>query len=86
MNDRNMFYCLQKQVESSGVYITKTLTDVLWYLDPHIDKFNARCIYLGDNVIEFRGYNDWRHQKRKEPTVRNVILNYIDLMLDISVL
>nr|XP_022308033.1 uncharacterized protein LOC111114036 [Crassostrea virginica] len=57
------------QVESSGVYITKTLTDVLWYLDPHIDKFNARCIYLGDDFIEFRGYNDWRHQKRKEPTV-----------------
>ena len=81
-----MFYCLQKQEESSGVYITKTITDVLWYLDPHIDKFIARCIYLGDDVIEFRGYNDWRHQKRKEPTVRNVILNYIDLILDISVL
>lgn len=63
-------YCFQIQVESTGVYITKMLTNVLWYLDPHIEKFNAKCIYLGDDINDFKGYNDWRHQKRKEPKVR----------------
>ncbi|XP_062607328.1 uncharacterized protein LOC134269121 [Saccostrea cucullata] len=57
------------QVGSTGVYITKTLTNVLWYLDPHIEKFNAKCIHFGDDINKFRGYNDWRHQKKKEPKV-----------------
>lgn len=67
-------YCFQIQVESTGVYIIKTLTNVLWYLDPHIEKFNAKCIYLGDDINDFRGYNDWRHQKRKEPKIRKKLL------------
>lgn len=67
-------YCFQIQVESTGVYITTTLTNVLWYLDPRIEKFNAKCIYLGDDINDFRGYNDWRHQKRKDPKIRKKLL------------
>ena len=56
---------LPSQVRGIGVQITNTLTNVLWYLDIHHDKFKQRSIFLpfGD----FQGFNDYVKQKKKRP-------------------
>lgn len=46
----------------------KTISDVLWYLDPHREAFLSRSIVFKD-FKEFQGYNDWKQQKRKKPRV-----------------
>ncbi|XP_060571418.1 uncharacterized protein LOC132729628 [Ruditapes philippinarum] len=56
------------QVETTGTYICKTLTNTLWYLDPHWEKFEQRSISCVD-FQDLRGYNNWRKLKIKEPKV-----------------
>ena len=43
------------------------LSQVLWYLDPHHEKFASRGIHLPDRFSAYRGYNDFKKKKEKEP-------------------
>lgn len=43
------------------MFIIKMFINVFWYLDLYIEKFNVKCIYLGDDINDFRGYNNWRY-------------------------
>lgn len=44
----------------------KTLSDTLWYLDPHVPKFEKRGIEFR-GFEYFRGFDDWHAQTKKEP-------------------
>lgn len=57
------------QVNTIGVTIVKTLTNALWYIDPHHMKFENRGIIIPEFFSQFKDYNDWRVQKKKEPMV-----------------
>jgi hypothetical protein len=57
------------QVETVGLNVVKTLTNVLWYIDPHHHKFHDRGIKLPKTFSSFEGYNNWHVQKKKEPMV-----------------
>lgn len=43
----------------------KTLSDTLWYLDPHVPKFEKRGIEFR-GFENFRRFNDWRAQTKKK--------------------
>lgn len=54
------------QVESTGHIIVKTLTNALWYIDPHIEKFQSRGIKVLPTMFQnCRGFNDWKAHKKK---------------------
>ncbi|WAR08378.1 hypothetical protein MAR_018336 [Mya arenaria] len=47
-----------------GILIINTLTDVCWFLDPFIERFEKRCINI-PKVWKFHGFRDWRSQHKK---------------------
>ena len=51
----------------TGVNFIGKLAQTLWYLDPHHDKFANRGIHLPDRFSAYKGYNDYKKKKEKEP-------------------
>jgi hypothetical protein len=47
--------------------VVSDLTNTLWYLDPYYEKLSERCCHAPELFKKFKGYNDWRAQKRKAP-------------------
>ena len=45
----------------------KKLSQTLWYIDAHHDKFRDRSIPLPARFASFRGYNDYKKKREKEP-------------------
>ncbi|CAH3147064.1 unnamed protein product [Pocillopora meandrina] len=70
---------------TKGVAFFKKLTNIAWYLDPHIPKFIERSLKMPklimglyddiDNVAlatspqSFIGYNDWKGKKKARPQI-----------------
>lgn len=54
-------------VESTSVEFVHKLSQVLWYLDAHHEKFSSRTIQIPDHFSQFHGYNDFKRKKEKEP-------------------
>ncbi len=52
--------------------IVATLVDVLWYLDPHRERFKERSIHLP--FSQFNNYYDWKAQKKPKPVVKSADL------------
>ena len=50
-----------------GAAFTHKLTQCLWYLDPHHQKFVNRGIALPVRFNSFQGYNDYKRKKEREP-------------------
>ena len=48
---------------------------ILWYLDPHHQKFLARGIHIPSMFESFHGYNDYKRKKEKEPRLSADTLN-----------
>ena len=61
------------QLETVGNKVVSTLTDTLWYLDPHHEKLKSRAISIPQMFSKFTGYYDWKRQKKKAPIVRNYV-------------
>ena len=49
---------------------------MLWYLDPHHDKFTSRSIHIPEIFLAFRGYNDYKKKKEKEPQLSSESLKH----------
>lgn len=56
-------------VNTTGKNIISSLSNVLYYLDPHHGKFLARGLKIPPRFAEFQGYNQWQSHKHKEPKV-----------------
>ena len=55
--------------------VLSTLTDVLHYCDPHIEKFEQCSGSLPQIFSGLRGFNLWQESKRKLPEVNCGLLN-----------
>ena len=53
--------------KQTGSNFVHKLTQALWYIDPHHSKFVGRGIHLPDRFSMYRGYNDFKKKKEKEP-------------------
>jgi len=51
----------------TGIGFFKKLAQALWYLDPHHSKFCDRGIHVPDLFSMYKGYNDFKRKKEKEP-------------------
>ena len=51
----------------TGSNFIHKLTQALWYIDPHHNKFAERGIHLPDCFSVYQGYNDYKKKKEKEP-------------------
>ena len=45
-------------VDTIGERFLKQLTNILWYLDSHHQKFSSRSIHLPKEFSDFQGFND----------------------------
>ena len=57
------------QVESTRAAIVRILPNALWFIDPHHEKLRSRGVVIPEMFSLFIGYNDWKAQKKKAPTV-----------------
>ena len=57
------------QAETLGKTVVNTLTNVLWYLDPYLERLQARGISLPDQLKPFAGYRNLKSQHKKIPPV-----------------
>ena len=66
---------LPMQVNVLGTKVVTTITDVLWYLDGHHEKFERRSYPIPELFQKFSGFRDYKKAKRKKPMVgiRNLI-------------
>lgn len=72
------------QVNSVGRNILTTLSNTLWYINPHLDKLGTRGIICPEIFSHLQGYHDWKTQKKKEPVISAEVLKFhIDGMTDI---
>ena len=53
-------------VDSIGERFVKQLTNTLWYLDSHHQKFSSRNIRLPKEFNSFQGFNNWKRKKIKQ--------------------
>ncbi|XP_052799298.1 uncharacterized protein LOC128230910 [Mya arenaria] len=60
--------CFNEKQKDVGMLIINTLTDVCWFLDPFIERFEKRCINI-PKVWKFHGFRDWRSQHKKPPQI-----------------
>jgi hypothetical protein len=54
------------QLDTVGKSVVQTLTNALWYIDPHVQKLFSRGIQLPALFAEFQGFNDWKAKKQKD--------------------
>ncbi|CAG2219397.1 PIP5K [Mytilus edulis] len=58
------------QVNTTGQSIVKTLSNALWYIDPHMLKFQNRGIKILPAFFKnCHGFNNWKVHKKKEPMI-----------------
>ncbi|KAK6189772.1 hypothetical protein SNE40_001768 [Patella caerulea] len=69
------------QVKTVGVTVVQTITNVLWFIDPHLEKFCSRGIGISGMFAGLNGFNDHKAQKKKPP-----VCNCSDLDLHIAAL
>ena len=62
-------------VDTIGENFVRQLSNTLWYLDPHHEKFLSRSIHLPSELDKFQGFNDWRRKKIKQPTLSSADLD-----------
>ena len=62
-------------VSTIGVRLVTKLSKCLWYIDPHWDKLVSRGVHMPVRFARFRGYNDFRQQKRKVTQLCSSVLN-----------
>ena len=62
-------------VETIGKKCVKVLCGVLWYLDPHHNRFKDRSLALPACFEKFQGYNDWKKKKEKCPQLSQAELD-----------
>ena len=53
--------------KQTGSNFVHKLTQALWYIDPHHSKFVEHGIQLPDCFSMYKGYNDFKRKKEKEP-------------------
>ena len=53
--------------KQTGSNFVHKLTQALWYIDSHHSKFVERGIHLPDCFSMYKGYNDFKRKKEKEP-------------------
>ena len=56
-------------VDSIRERFVKQLTNTLWYLDSHHQKFSSRNIHLPKEFSSFQGFNNWKRRKIKQPAL-----------------
>ena len=61
---------------ATGVTFFQKLSQALWYLDPHHSKFADRGISIPHLFSTYRGYNDFKRKKEKEPRLSTDGLNH----------
>ena len=61
--------------------VLSTLSDILHYCDPHVEKFEERGSSLPKIFSGLRGFNLWQESKRKLPEVKfnNLIIGLLKL-------
>ena len=64
--------------------VLSTLTDVLHYCDPHIEKFKQRSGSLPQIFSGLRGFNLWQESRRKFPEVNYGLLNFLVVVTSTS--
>ena len=63
--------------KQTGSNFIHKLTQALWYIDPHHSKFVERGIHLPDCFSTYKGYNDFKRKKEKEPRLSREGLEHI---------
>lgn len=59
-------------VGTIGERCIKTIVSALWYLDLHHDRFTERSLHIPQCFAQFKGYNDWRRKKERQPKLHQV--------------
>ena len=69
-------------VGTIGVKFVQKLARVLWYLDPHHDKFLARGIHIPPLFESFKGYNDYKRKKEEPRMSTDTLAHYVENLSD----
>ena len=62
-----------QQAEKLGNHVVSTLTDNIWFLDPHVEKFLKRGIKFPEMFREMFGCRDLKAQHKKKNTTGKII-------------
>lgn len=60
-----------QQIDTIGRDVVNTLTNTMWYLDPHLDKLKDRSISIPAMFRQLTGFRDFKKQHKKVPQVCN---------------
>ena len=57
--------------KDTGANLISKLAHTLWCLDSHHDKFSQRGIHILERFMIYKGHNDCKKKKEKEPRLSN---------------
>ena len=64
-----------------GEEVVSTLTEALWFIDPHRSKLEGRSIRFAEPFQQMKGFNDPKENKKAPPRVSIMILKKHDLYI-----
>ena len=71
-------------VQSIGKTVVDNLSDTLWYLDRHPEKFKDRHLVIPIPFTNYQGFNNYRKNHKSKPHIQAAELNtHIGLLVSI---